>query len=70
MTAIAEQLAPRGFVRVHRQAIVNLERVREIRVFDGGDGTLTLDTEALVPLSRRYRAALNEQVRTGPATYH
>ncbi len=70
MTAIAEQLAPRGFVRVHRQAIVNLERVREIHVFDSGDGNLTLDTEALVPMSRRYRQSLNEKVRSGPATYH
>ena len=70
MNAIAEQLAPRGFVRVHRQAIVNLERVREIRVFDSGDGTLTLDTEALVPMSRRYRQGLNDQVRSGPVTYH
>ncbi|MEO0616286.1 MAG: LytTR family DNA-binding domain-containing protein [Pseudomonadota bacterium] len=70
MAAIAEQLAPRGFVRVHRQAIVNLERVREIHVFDSGDGTLTLDTEALVPISRRYRQSLNEQVRSDPATFH
>ena len=63
MTAIAEQLAPRGFVRVHRQAIVNLERIRELHVSDSGDGTLTLDTEAQVPVSRRYRQSLNEQVR-------
>lgn len=70
MTAIAAQLEPRGFVRVHRQAIVNLERVREIHVFDSGDGTLTLDTEALVPMSRRYRQSLNEQVRSDRATYH
>lgn len=58
MTRIAEQLASRGFVRVHRQAIVNLERIAEISTADGGDGSLRLSTGAVVPVSRRYRREL------------
>ncbi|MEO0574787.1 MAG: LytTR family DNA-binding domain-containing protein [Pseudomonadota bacterium] len=62
MTRIAEQLATRGFVRVHRQAIVNLDQVAEISAADGGDGTLRLSTGAVVPVSRRYRPSLKRAI--------
>ena len=46
------------FVRVHRSAIVNLERIRSLRTVDYRDFELVLDDGAAVRLSRNYRARL------------
>ena len=62
MRNTAERLAGRGFARVHRQAIVNLDRVSEIRVQSTGDGELTLAGGAIVPVSRRFRQALKDRL--------
>ncbi len=62
MNGIAERLASGGFARCHRRAIVNLERVAEIEVFDSGDGELRLTTDTRVPVSRRYRRALTPRL--------
>ena len=66
MTRIAERLYPEGFQRVHRSAIVNLERIAEIVPYDSGDGEARLSTDAVVPVSRRYKRELRE--RLSPAT--
>ena len=66
MTGITDRLQPQGFQRVHRSAIVNLDRVTEIVPFDSGDGEARLSSEALVPVSRRYKKELRE--RLSPAT--
>lgn len=47
-----------GFVRVHRSAIVNLARIREVLPRPAGDASLVLRDETVVPLSRRRRAAV------------
>ncbi|MEL7313149.1 MAG: LytTR family DNA-binding domain-containing protein [Pseudomonadota bacterium] len=62
MTQIADRLAPQGFIRVHRQAIVNADRIAEMSVSDSGDGELRLNTDARVPVSRRYRQHLRESI--------
>ncbi len=62
MTRIDERLVPLGFQRVHRSAIVNLERVAEIVAFDSGDGQAKLQTDVLVPVSRRFRQELRERL--------
>ncbi|MEO1574956.1 MAG: LytTR family DNA-binding domain-containing protein [Pseudomonadota bacterium] len=62
MQQTAERLAAHGFARVHRQAIVNLDRVAKIDVHSSGDGELQLTTGAQVPVSRRYRQALRERL--------
>lgn len=62
MTQIADRLGPQGFIRVHRQAIVNGERIAEMSVFDSGDAELKLHSEARVPVSRRYRQQLREAI--------
>ncbi|MEN7343210.1 MAG: LytTR family DNA-binding domain-containing protein [Pseudomonadota bacterium] len=62
MTQIAERLSTQGFVRVHRQAIVNAERIAEMSMFDSGDGELRLNTNARVPVSRRFRSKLRESI--------
>jgi hypothetical protein len=66
MTGIEQRLAPHGFVRVHRSAIVNLERVRAILPNETGDATLELEGERQVPVSRRYRRTLRERIEAGP----
>ncbi|MCB1590575.1 MAG: LytTR family transcriptional regulator [Xanthomonadales bacterium] len=62
MGSIESRLEGRGFARVHRSAIVNLDRVREIVPFDSGDGEARLTTDQRIPVSRRYRKALREQL--------
>jgi two-component system LytT family response regulator len=58
LAALAARLDPAEFCRVHRSAIVNVNRVREIHPFFGGSRVLVLDTGARVVLSRRRRGAL------------
>lgn len=62
MTRIDERLVPLGFQRVHRSAIVNLDRVAEITAFDSGDGEARLLSNVAVPVSRRYRQELRERL--------
>lgn len=64
MAQTAQRLEAQGFARVHRQAIVNLDRIEQIEVFDSGDGQVRLTSRATVPVSRRYRAALREHLVT------
>jgi two-component system LytT family response regulator len=52
-------LDPAQFVRVHRGAIVNLDRVREIRPLLHGDAALVLSTGDEVRLSRTRRPRFN-----------
>ena len=62
MSGIAERLQSQGFQRVHRGAIVNLDRVAEIVPSDAGDGEARLTSEALVPVRRRYRKELRDRL--------
>lgn len=63
MAGIEQKLAGKGFARVHRSAILNLDRVREIEPFDTGDARAHLVTGNAVPVSRRYRQELKERLR-------
>ena len=53
-----DRLEPSRFVRVHRSAIVRLDRVAEIRHHGSDDHEAVLTTGATVPLSRAGRALL------------
>jgi two-component system LytT family response regulator len=55
MDEVESQLDPRRFFRVHRSAIVNIERVREIHPLFRGDCALVLDDGTRVKLSRSRR---------------
>ncbi|MEZ5065806.1 MAG: response regulator [bacterium] len=55
MTELENRLDDTRWIRVHRTALVRLERVREVRVSPSGDGRIRLDNGVEVPLSRRYR---------------
>lgn len=63
MSGIEQKLKAQGFARVHRGAIINLDRVKEIEPFDTGDARAHLVSGAVVPVSRRYRQELKERLR-------
>ena len=52
------RLNPDQFVRVHRSAIVRIDRVRELRIDATGDLTVVLANGVQVPVSRRQRARI------------
>jgi two-component system LytT family response regulator len=62
IAAVELRLALSGFVRIHRSAIVNAERVKELRPRDKGEYTVVLNDGTELKLSRNYRAAVERLV--------
>ncbi|HEX6052976.1 MAG TPA: response regulator [Gemmatimonadaceae bacterium] len=58
MSELERQLDPVQFTRIHRSAIVNLDRVREIRPEWHGEYEVALTTGTTLRLSRGYRDRL------------
>lgn len=58
LSALEDKLDPRDFIRVHRSAIVRIDRVRELRAKFGSRYYLVLTTGVRLPLSRGYRDAV------------
>jgi two-component system, LytTR family, response regulator len=56
------RLNPNRFVRVHRQAIVNIAHITEIDQTSSADGSAKLKCGLTVELSRRYVALLKEKL--------
>jgi two-component system LytT family response regulator len=56
--ALEAQLAPSGFVRIHRSTLVNVDRVRELRPLGKGEFTVVLLDGTELKLSRNYRKSL------------
>ena len=56
------ELDPELFVRVHRSAIVNIERVRKLMVGDEGAFSIVLRNDAAVPLGPSYRERFEQLV--------
>ncbi|AJP70773.1 LytTR family DNA-binding domain-containing protein [Sphingomonas hengshuiensis] len=54
LTDLAHRLAPVGFIRVHRQTVVNSRQVREIRKGAGGSRIVELLCGVSVTLGRSY----------------
>ena len=63
LASLGERLDPQQFVRVHRSAIVRLDRVREMRAGATGESTLVLRDGTRVPVSRRRREQVAELIR-------
>ncbi len=53
---------PAAFVRVHRSAIVNLERIKEIVADGSGDGMIVMGDGTRVRLARSRRAAVERMM--------
>ena len=62
MAELEEDLDRNQFCRVHRSSIVNLERVRGLKLGEDGEYEVLLENGTRLRLSRRYRKALQERM--------
>jgi two-component system LytT family response regulator len=62
LAALEEQLDPTRFIRIHRSTILNVDRVREIQPMFKGELTVLTTDGTRFPLSRKYRALLEERL--------
>ena len=62
MNALASRLGSHRFFRIHRSRIVNLARVKELRIAAGGDYDVVLDTGVRLGLSRLQKDALQARL--------
>jgi two-component system, LytTR family, response regulator len=62
LASLEQRLDSGCFVRVHRSAIVKIERIRELRN-ESGETLLLLSNGASVPVSRRRRAQVTKLLR-------
>jgi two-component system LytT family response regulator len=65
LASLEERLDPASFVRVHRSAIVRLDRVRELRSTTLGEWMIVLRDGTRVAVSRRRREQVAEAIRRG-----
>jgi two-component system LytT family response regulator len=65
MNEVEEELEPGAFCRIHRSAIVNLERVRRLEVSEEGGTDVVLSDGKRLRLSRRYRKQLQGRLGMG-----
>ena len=61
MASVSARLDPERLVRVHRGAIVAIDRIVGLETFDNGDGLIQLRDGSRVKLSRTYRKALRDR---------
>jgi two-component system LytT family response regulator len=59
---VAERLAPNGFVRIHRSAIVNIDRIRELEPWFHGEYVVRLEDGSKLTSSAAYSEALHRLV--------
>ena len=62
-----ERLDPRMFVRTHRRCIENIERVKEVQPWFGGDHVIVLQSGHKLRLSRSYREHFQARMVGGDA---
>lgn len=60
ISALETQLDPRKFIRVHRSAIVNIDRITELQPWFHGEYRIILREGVQLTLSRTYREKLHE----------
>lgn len=60
LSMMKTQLDPRRFVQIHRSAIINVERIKELESLAGGDYFVCLESGAKIALSRSYKDELFE----------
>jgi two-component system LytT family response regulator len=62
LTSLEKKLDPVRFARIHRSAIIQLDRVKAVRTREHGDEAVLRDG-SLIPVSRRKRGLLVELLR-------
>src|SRR5215831_12158860 len=60
LSAMEAQLDPRKFRRIHRSAIVNVERIKELQPLFNGEHSILLEDGTKLTLSRNYKDKLFE----------
>jgi two-component system LytT family response regulator len=68
ITELEQDLDPTVFFRIHRSTIVNLKRIRGLKLNEDGEYTVLLESGTCLRLSRRYRRPL--QARLGLRLLH
>lgn len=58
-----DMLRPHGFIQTHRSWAVNPAHVRELRSLGGGDHEIVAGGGLVVPVSRRFNAAVLETIK-------
>jgi two-component system, LytTR family, response regulator len=62
MSDVDQELEQAAFCRIHRSAIVNLERVRQLEISEDGGTDVVLNSGTRLRLSRRYRKDLHARL--------
>lgn len=65
MSELERRLDPAQFVRVHRSAIVNLDRIKELQPWFRGDYRVVLNDGTELTLTRSHREKLESQLLLG-----
>lgn len=64
MKNVDRRLDPETFTRIHRSAIVNIDRIKELQVQVSGELAAILECGTELPISRRFRTGLESRLRT------
>ena len=67
MAELEQELDQSIFCRIHRSTIVNLNRVRGLKLDENGEYEVLLDNGSRLRLSRRYRTQLQSRMGMRPA---
>lgn len=62
LAELEQELDPAAFCRIHRSTIVNLDRVRSLKLGDDGEYEVLLENGIRLRLSRRYRRQLQSRL--------
>jgi two-component system LytT family response regulator len=62
LSELESELAPHGFHRIHRSAIVNLERVRALELREDGEYEVVLQCAQRLRMSRSYRKSVLDKL--------
>jgi two-component system LytT family response regulator len=65
ISGLEQQLDPRQFLRIHRSAIVKLDKIKEMQPWFHGEYRIILENGKQLTLSRNYRANLQQAVGAG-----
>ena len=68
MNAVEARLGPSRFVRIHRSAIVNIDRIRELQPWFRGDFQVILRDGTKLTMTRNHRKKLHAQLLLGSFT--
>lgn len=65
ISSLEEQLDPKQFLRIHRSAIVKIDRIKEMQPWFHGEYRIIMENGKQLALSRNYRSNLQEAVGNG-----